>query len=469
VVPANVTWSAARGTIDDTGVYRAPATAGGDTITATGGAVTGNANVNVFAGGTVSGRTFHDINASGGYDSGDLLLGGVRVYLDANYNGSLDPGELSTTSGAAGDYAFYGVPVGGYFVREVAPVDFVLATAPGINIGNGTVAVFDLANARIVYTGTDAADRYLVRLGAGGKYEVLVNGGLAYSVFAAAPSLTFNLLGGDDTVEVLETAPGGRIEIVPSAGNDTLNVNPDDAGAATVRIGVLGAHFAGVNIGAGGRLELAPGAGATSGGALEVQNLTMNPAGLLDLADNSLRVATTDANSAQVLALLNQRVGSARNGVATPWSGPGITSSTARDDPTGLSGVAVAAAGGNEVLVRYALAADANLDGKVTFEDLVVLAQNYSATGRVFSQGDFNFDTNVDFEDLVLLAQRYDTALPQPQAAASVAFELKSSQSLFSTAAAIERLPAKPKPAPRAKRQGIGRPDFSTRGGRGFV
>jgi hypothetical protein len=70
------------------------------------------------------------------------------------------------------------------------------------------------------------------------------------------------------------------------------------------------------------------------------------------------------------------------------------------------------------VLEFFVLAGDANRDRTVGFEDLVVLAQNYGATGRNFGTGDFDYDTDVDFADLVLLAQRYNTSLPPPAASA---------------------------------------------------
>jgi hypothetical protein len=60
------------------------------------------------------------------------------------------------------------------------------------------------------------------------------------------------------------------------------------------------------------------------------------------------------------------------------------------------------------------LAGDANNNGTVEFQDLVVLSQNYNLSGKTFSQGNFNYDAagNVDFADLVLLAQRYNLTLP---------------------------------------------------------
>jgi uncharacterized delta-60 repeat protein len=60
----------------------------------------------------------------------------------------------------------------------------------------------------------------------------------------------------------------------------------------------------------------------------------------------------------------------------------------------------------------YILAGDANRDRTVNFDDLLVLAANYNATGRTFTQGDFNYDGTVNFDDLLILASRYNTSLP---------------------------------------------------------
>jgi hypothetical protein len=47
VTPASFTWSATRGVVDGTGLYTAPTTAGGDTVTATSGSFSGSATVTV--------------------------------------------------------------------------------------------------------------------------------------------------------------------------------------------------------------------------------------------------------------------------------------------------------------------------------------------------------------------------------------------------------------------------------------
>jgi hypothetical protein len=57
------------------------------------------------------------------------------------------------------------------------------------------------------------------------------------------------------------------------------------------------------------------------------------------------------------------------------------------------------------------VAADTNNDGVVSFDDLLVVAQNYNqtgVTGNSFGVGDFDNDGDVDFDDLLLLGQYYD-------------------------------------------------------------
>ena len=61
---------------------------------------------------------------------------------------------------------------------------------------------------------------------------------------------------------------------------------------------------------------------------------------------------------------------------------------------------------------------DANFDGKVNFNDLLVLAQHYGQPGS-WVDGDFNADGAVGFDDLLLLAQNYGHTLTAAGADAS--------------------------------------------------
>ena len=65
-----------------------------------------------------------------------------------------------------------------------------------------------------------------------------------------------------------------------------------------------------------------------------------------------------------------------------------------------------------QFLVKPALRGDANLDGKVGFPDLILLARHYGATNAGWDVGDFNYDAKVGFDDLIALARDYGKTGP---------------------------------------------------------
>jgi len=60
------------------------------------------------------------------------------------------------------------------------------------------------------------------------------------------------------------------------------------------------------------------------------------------------------------------------------------------------------------------LRGDADLNGIVALNDLVVLANHYGQTGATWADGDFDANGVVALNDLVLLANRYGSSLPAP-------------------------------------------------------
>jgi hypothetical protein len=62
----------------------------------------------------------------------------------------------------------------------------------------------------------------------------------------------------------------------------------------------------------------------------------------------------------------------------------------------------------------FVLAGDANRDRIVDITDLGVLATNWQASSRNFSQGDFSYDGAVDITDLGILATNWQKSLPGP-------------------------------------------------------
>ncbi len=78
--------------------------------------------------GSISGVYFHDVNGNRRLGSGESPIPGVVVYLDANNNGSLDTGEASTVTNAAGAFSFTSVVPGTQRLRSVVPAGTSLTT-----------------------------------------------------------------------------------------------------------------------------------------------------------------------------------------------------------------------------------------------------------------------------------------------------------------------------------------------------
>jgi hypothetical protein len=111
------------------------------------------------------------------------------------------------------------------------------------------------------------------------------------------------------------------------------------------------------------------------------------------------------------------------------WNGPGINSSAAAAN-AGLHRTAVAYAeasaigiastgsflGGTvdntSVLLRYTFTGDANLDGAVSTADFMKLAQNFGASGKLWSDGDFNYDGVVNALDFNAIATNFGQTMP---------------------------------------------------------
>jgi hypothetical protein len=143
---------------------------------------------------------------------------------------------------------------------------------------------------------------------------------------------------------------------------------------------------------------------------------------------------------------------------------PGFTSGILPDGnyqatltASGVTDVAGNPLPADPTLSFFVLAADANHDGKVDFNDLVALAQNYNTTGQTFATGDFDYDTKVDFNDLVILAQRYNTSLAAPAPPVSAAAlpsptpAASTSKSLFSVEPIKRPIVKSVKPTARRK------------------
>jgi hypothetical protein len=71
----------------------------------------------------------------------------------------------------------------------------------------------------------------------------------------------------------------------------------------------------------------------------------------------------------------------------------------------------------NNALTFKQLGGDANNDGTVDFQDLLVLSQNFGLAGQTFSGGNFDYTTTVSFPDLLILTQNFGLSVVRMPAA----------------------------------------------------
>jgi hypothetical protein len=287
-------------------------------------------------------------------------------------NGS-DRGELIPISGAAG-----GVLVNGAFLTQSGLPYFMLIR------------------------GVDAMDSLRVN-GNGGDDQIKVE-------LATTVNLKVDGGAGQDTIDLGATADNAAVHVLPSAGDDAVNVNADGLGVVNAvfdsaqRVGAL-------TVGTGGVATLTPGGVNT----LTATSLAITGTGVLDLTDNALIV---DYSLASTIANVRALLTSGFNGGA--WNGIGIRTSLGNSSrfALGFAEASDVAKGGlfggqnvdgTAVVVKFTTYGDANLDGAVDFSDLVRLAQHFNTAGGGWAQGNFNYDNTVDFGDLVKLAQNYNT------------------------------------------------------------
>jgi uncharacterized delta-60 repeat protein len=98
---------------DTPAYYVAKAVTGSTTVTVGTTAATGPVFSDALIGGTISGAVTNVLSG--------LPLQGVTVFIDANANGQLDTGEVSTVTNSQGQYLFTGLSAGSYFIGEVLP------------------------------------------------------------------------------------------------------------------------------------------------------------------------------------------------------------------------------------------------------------------------------------------------------------------------------------------------------------
>ena len=163
----------------------------------------------------------------------------------------------------------------------------------------------------------------------------------------------------------------------------------------------------------------------------------VNGGGQLDIKDGALIINYADPNNSPI-DQVNAWVNSGVNLTNGYFDGPGITSSTAANDPEGLHTVGVVdnqAFGYVEfhgtalpdntqsILVGYTLFGDANMDGVVNYLDYSLIDAGYTSGATGWINGDFNGDGVVNYLDYSLIDASYTSpdngvggvqAMPEP-------------------------------------------------------
>jgi len=230
------------------------------------------------------------------------------------------------------------------------------------------------------------------------------------TITGSGDNLTLTGSGNGTLASIIGTGTGTVTK--SGSGTWTLNgVNTYTGGtvvnAGTLVVGVTGAlSNAGVSV-TGGTLQLGTGTGQA-----QMTSLSITGNGVLDVGNNHFILTYGASDPITTIA------GYIKSGYdGGNWNGPGLISSVALSNPSGLQyglGYADGADGvvadltSGQIEVAYTLLGDANLDGLVNTSDFNIVAANFNQSITGWDQGDFNFDGVVNTADFNELAANFN-------------------------------------------------------------
>src|SRR6185437_10054882 len=376
-----------------------------------------------------------------------LVLSGNNIYLKTDpdhtdldvWIDSLTPGQGTSTQKIP-LVSITGVTINGLNAGNAITVDEsggLISLAGGITINGGT------GSNSVYIIGTTASDNVAI----GGPQSTFNSTAVSYQ---SVNSVTYSDGGGNDSVSVTGSLP---VTVNTSIGSDsislagtgpvTINTASASGGTETVSIaagatpaislnaasgtiavpastgtGIRQVHFAGLNIGASGKVVLSSSAalGNYSKHAnrtvamVDAGGLNISSGGTLDMGDNDMILKYAPANEAatntQVFNLL-------KSGITTniDWSGTGITSSEANFDAnfsigaramgfmdnndwgdTSFDGVNLPDF--NQILVKFTYYGDVNNDGIFDSQDVnqLIIGRSHIAGNTGWENCDLDYD-----------------------------------------------------------------------------
>lgn len=280
---------------------------------------------------------------------------------------------------------------------------------------------------RLVVIGTDGADSFILA----GKG--ITFGGILISE-SNVESLEIDGGAGDDSLTI-SLPPALNPLFNGGSGNDTLDIRAGayhfaaDAGLGSDHLKVLASgiaqvffdssqHLRQLTLNGSAKAQLAPGAGVV----LRTQGLSIASNATLDLADNALVLQSAAADQAGDLAKLSDSIRSGR--AAGSWSGSGITSSVARAEPNGITGLVVVPndksngspliatiggepAGVDTIIVKYTYNGDVDLSGSVDADDYFAIDLGFVGGLAGYGNGDLDFSGSIDSDDYFLIDRAF--------------------------------------------------------------
>jgi len=168
-------------------------------------------------------------------------------------------------------------------------------------------------------------------------------------------------------------------------------------------------------------LDIGDGANVTLASSQNVAGIQLTGSGALDIAGNSVTINYGVGNPSPASTIEGYLASGYANGA---WNGTEIISSTAAANPGTSVGYAEGsvdtgtAAQPGQVLIKYTLAGDANLDGVVNFADFATVLKNFDQSGTDWAAGNFGYAVNspsvasTNFFDFAQILKNFLQPLP---------------------------------------------------------